>query len=81
MDHFQRPVSKPFEYYISIAEGIDNLNVLNASLNVNFDRRLQFKIGRYKTPYLRVSGMPINGFIPPERSPFSITSASTVTSA
>ncbi len=68
---FSGRLTKPFEYYVSIAEGIDNLNILDVFLNVNFDPRLQFKIGRYKTPFTyEFYGLPINGFITPERSLF-----------
>ena len=40
-------------------------------MNVNFDPRLQFKIGRYKTPFTyEFYDLPINGFVTPERSLF-----------
>ena len=68
---FSGRLTKPFEYYLSIAEGIDSLNILDVFLNVNFDPRLQFKIGRYKTPFTyEFYNLPINGFITPERSLF-----------
>ncbi|HKI21265.1 MAG TPA: porin, partial [Isosphaeraceae bacterium] len=68
---FSGRLTKPFEYYLSIAEGIDSLNILDLFLNVNFDKRLQFKIGRYKTPFTyEFYNLPINGFITPERSLF-----------
>jgi phosphate-selective porin OprO and OprP len=68
---FSGRLSKPFEYYTSIAEGIDSLNILDVFLNINFDKRLQFKIGRYKTPFTyEFYNLPINAFITPERSLF-----------
>ncbi len=68
---FSGRLTKPFEYYLSIAEGIDSLNILDVFLNVNFDPRLQFKIGRYKTPFTyEFYNLPINGFVTPERSLF-----------
>jgi len=68
---FAGRLTKPIEYYLSIAEGIDSLNILDVFGNVNFDERLQFKIGRYKTPFTyEFYGLPINGFITPERSLF-----------
>ena len=68
---FAGRLTKPFEYYVSIAEGIDNLNILDVFMNINFDPRIQFKIGRYKTPFTyEFYNLPINGFITPERSLF-----------
>ncbi|MFI5456169.1 MAG: porin [Isosphaerales bacterium] len=68
---FTGRLTKPFEYYVSIAEGIDSLNILDVFGNVNFDERLQFKFGRYKTPFTyEFYGLPINGFTTPERSLF-----------
>ncbi len=68
---FSGRLTKPFEYYLSIAEGIDSLNILDVFGNVNFDERFQVKIGRYKTPFTyEFYGLPINGFITPERSLF-----------
>ncbi len=66
---FSGRLSKPFEYYASIAEGIDSLNILDVFMNINYDQRLQFKIGRYKTPFTyEFYNLPINAFITPERS-------------
>ncbi len=68
---FSGRLSKPFEYYLSMAEGIDSLNILDVFMNVSFDPRLQFKIGRYKTPFTyEFYGLPINAFTTPERSLF-----------
>ena len=68
---FSGRLTKPFEYYVSVAEGIDNLNILDVFMNVNFDPRLQFKIGRFKTPFTyEFYDLPINGFPTPERSLF-----------
>ncbi len=68
---FSGRLSKPFEYYVSTAEGIDSLNILDVFLNINYDKRLQFKIGRYKTPFTyEFYNLPINAFVTPERSLF-----------
>lgn len=68
---FSGRLTKPYEYYVSMAEGFDNLNILDVFLNVHYDDRLQFKIGRYKTPYTyEFYALPINGLITPERSLF-----------
>jgi phosphate-selective porin OprO/OprP len=56
---------------VSSAEGFDTLNILDVFLNVHYDDRLQFKIGRYKTPFTyEFYSLPINGLISPERSLF-----------
>jgi phosphate-selective porin OprO/OprP len=68
---FSGRLTKPFEYFVVPAFGFDNVNLLDAFLNVNLDSRLQFKIGRYKTPFTyEFYSEPINGLISPERSLF-----------
>ena len=68
---FNGRVGKPFEYYVALAEGFDNFGLLDAFLNIHFDDRLQFKIGRYKTPYTyEFYSLPIQGLPTPERSLF-----------
>ena len=68
---FAGRLTRPFEYYVAVAEGIDNLNLLDAYLNINFDPRLQFKVGRYKTPFTyEFYALGINSFPTPERSLF-----------
>ncbi len=68
---FSGRIGKPFEYYVAPAFGFDNINLLDAYLNINFDPRLQIKIGRYKTPFTyEFYALPINGLINPERSLF-----------
>jgi phosphate-selective porin OprO/OprP len=68
---FAGRLTRPFEYYVAVAEGIDNLNLLDCYLNVNFDQRLQVKIGRYKTPFpYEFYALGINSFPTPERSLF-----------
>ncbi len=64
-------ITKPYEYFLSIQEGFDNLNLLDVFLNVHYDDRLQFKFGRYKTPFTyEFYSEPIQGLISPERSIF-----------
>src|SRR5262249_23466207 len=64
-------LTRPFEYYIAFAQGLDAVNLLDAYLNVNFDSRLQFKVGRYKTPFTyEFYNLSINSFPVPERSLF-----------
>jgi phosphate-selective porin OprO/OprP len=66
---FSGRMTKPFEYFVVPAFGFDNIQLLDGFLNVNFDTRLQLKIGRYKTPFTyEFYNLPINGLINPERS-------------
>lgn len=68
---FSGRMGKPFEYFLVPAFGFDSVNLLDAFLNVNFDPRLQLKIGRYKTPFTyEFYNLPINGLVNPERSLF-----------
>ncbi|QEH31664.1 Phosphate-selective porin O and P [Aquisphaera giovannonii] len=68
---FSGRLGKPFEYYVAIAQGIDNVNLLDSYLNVNFDPRMNVKIGRYKTPFTyEFYGLGINAMPTPERSLF-----------
>jgi phosphate-selective porin OprO/OprP len=48
---FSGHMTKPYEYYISIAEGFDTFNILDVFLNVNFNKAFQFRVGRFKTPF------------------------------
>jgi phosphate-selective porin OprO/OprP len=68
---FSGRLTKPFEYFVVPAFGFDNVNLLDAFLNIHYDDRFQIKIGRYKTPYTyEFFSLPINGLISPERSIF-----------
>ena len=50
--HFTGRVTRNIEYYTSINRGYGSLDLLDAFLNYRIDERLQFRIGRMKTPYL-----------------------------
>ncbi len=64
-------ITKPFEYFLSFQNGFDTINMLDVFLNVHYDDRVQFKIGRYKTPFTyEFYTEPIQGLIQPERSLF-----------
>jgi phosphate-selective porin OprO/OprP len=68
---FNGRVGKPFEYFVVPAFSFDNVNLLDAFFNINFDPRLQLKFGRYKTPFTyEFYGQPINALVNPERSLF-----------
>jgi phosphate-selective porin OprO/OprP len=66
---FNGRITKPVEYLVIINNGFANLNLLDAYVNLNYDERLQLKIGRFKTPWsFEFYGQPANGLINPERS-------------
>lgn len=68
---FNGRLTKPFEYYASVAQGFDNLNLLDAFLNVHYDDRLQLKVGRFFVPFTyELYTVPIPALITPERSLF-----------
>ncbi|MBX6314761.1 MAG: porin, partial [Isosphaeraceae bacterium] len=48
---FSGRLTKPYEYYASLAQAFDGLSILDVYLNVNYDRRLQYRVGRFKTPF------------------------------
>jgi phosphate-selective porin OprO and OprP len=64
-------VTREIGYFVSIAQGIDTLNGLDIFLDFNYDRRLQFRAGRFKTPFTYEFFVePVQGLIVPERSVF-----------
>ncbi|MEO6810911.1 MAG: porin [Isosphaeraceae bacterium] len=68
---FSGHLTKPFEYFLAPAFGFDGLNLLDAFLNIHYDDRLQFKIGRFKTPFTyEFYNVPTNALITPEWSLF-----------
>lgn len=68
---FNGRLTKPFEYYVAINQGFDNISLLDAFLNIHYDDRLQLKAGRYKTPFTyEFYALPVQGLITPERSQF-----------
>jgi phosphate-selective porin OprO/OprP len=44
-------LTKPIQYEFSFQQTYDSVNLLDAYLNFNYDPRLQFRVGRYKTPF------------------------------
>src|SRR5439155_19387784 len=68
---FSGRVTKPFGYFVSIANGFDTLTLLDVWLDIDYDPRLQFRIGRYKTPFTYEFFVePIQALTVPERSVF-----------
>ncbi len=64
-------ITKPYEYFLSFQNTFDTINMLDVFLNIHYDDRLQFKLGRYKTPFTyEFYTEPIQGLIQPERSLF-----------
>ena len=68
---FSGRLTKPIEYFAVPAFGFNNVNLLDAFINIHYDDRIQFKVGRFKTPFTyEFYSLPINGLISPERSLF-----------
>jgi phosphate-selective porin OprO and OprP len=68
---FSGRITKPWEYFLSIQNTVDTVNMLDVFLNAHYDDRVQFKVGRYKTPFTyEFYTEPIQGLISPERSLF-----------
>lgn len=69
---FQGKLTKPIDYYFSVAYGHNTFNILDVYFNWHaIDDRLQVKLGRYKTPFTyEFYNLPIQGLVNPERSLF-----------
>ena len=66
---FNGRLTKPIEYFVATNWGINNLALLDCFINLHYDDRLQFKLGRYKTPFsYEFYAEPSIGLISPERS-------------
>ncbi|MFO0953538.1 MAG: porin [Isosphaeraceae bacterium] len=71
--YFSGRITRPIEYQISLQRGNNTLDVLNAYVNFNYDTRLQFRIGRFKSPFTyEWYKMTTWEFFAPERSPFAL---------
>ncbi len=74
--YFDGHLTKPIDYQISFQESYDSFNVLNVFLNFNYDKRLQFRIGRFKTPYTyEYYKMVVWNLYAPERSLYNVNFA------
>lgn len=68
---FNGRVTKPIEYFVAFAEGFDSLNLLDSFLNFNYDKRMNLRFGRFKTPFTyEFYAEPIQGLLNLERSLF-----------
>ena len=68
---FRGHITRPLEYEISVNRGLNNINILNAYVNLHLDDRLEFRLGRFFTP-LGYEQYAISNYwlLTPERSPF-----------
>ena len=67
--YFTGRATKNMEFYTVINRGYGSLDLLDAFINVNYDSRLQFRIGRMKTPFAYEYWQIAEGdLIAPERS-------------
>jgi phosphate-selective porin OprO/OprP len=68
---FSGRLTKPYEYFVSLAHGFEAVSLLDVYLNLHFDDRLQIKIGRYFVPFtFEPYVLPIHALITPEWSLF-----------
>ena len=68
---FSGRVTRPIGYFVSFAQGQEILNGLDYFIDLNYDPRLQLRMGRMKTPFTyEFLVEPIQGLIIPERSLF-----------
>lgn len=69
---FNGNITEAIEYELAINRGVNNINLLNAYLNFHFDDRLEFRIGRFFTPFTYDQYAVSNYWlITPERSLFT----------
>jgi phosphate-selective porin OprO/OprP len=68
---FSGRISKPIGYFVSFAEGFDTMNMLDVFIDINYNPKIQGRIGRMKTPFTyEFLVEPIQGLLLPERSVF-----------
>lgn len=48
---FNGHLTRPYEYYVSFNNSFDSFSALDVFLNVNYDKRFQFRFGRFKSPF------------------------------
>jgi len=70
--YFTGRVTRNIEFYTSINRGYGSLDILDAFISYRIDERLQFRIGRMKTPYLyEYYSIAEGDLIAPERSMYA----------
>lgn len=69
--YFNGRITKPIEYSISFNKGLGSFDLLDAYINVNYDPRFQFRVGRFRVPFTYDGYALSNQFLAtPERSVF-----------
>lgn len=69
---FRGRITKPVEYEFSVNRGVNNINLLNAYINLHFDDRFELRFGRFFTPLAYEQYAISNYWLPtPERSIFT----------
>lgn len=68
---FSGHLTRPYDYYLSLTDAAGSFNVLDVFLNVNYDKRFQFRLGRFKSPFTyEFYGEPTQGLANGEWSLF-----------
>jgi phosphate-selective porin OprO/OprP len=68
---FSGRLTRPYEFYASIAHGFQAVSLLDAFINLHYDDRLQLKVGRFVVPFsFEPYMLPVRGLITPEYSLF-----------
>ena len=68
---FSGRINKPIGYFVSLAHGVDAVSALDCFIDLNYDPRLNLRVGRFKTPFTYEFLIePVQGLINPERSVF-----------
>ncbi len=74
--YFDGYLTKPIEYQFSFQQSYDSFSVLNYFLNFNYDKRIQFRMGRFKTPYTyEFYKINVWNLYAPERSIYNVNFA------
>ena len=68
---FSGRITRPVGYFVSLAHGQESVSALDYFVDLSYDPRLQFRMGRMKTPFTYEFFVePIQGLITAERSLF-----------
>ncbi len=68
---FSGRITKPIGYFVSFQNAVDTVSMLDVFVDLNYNPKLQGRIGRFKTPFTyEFLVEPIQGLITPERSLF-----------
>ncbi len=74
--YFDGYITRPIEYQVSLQQSYDTFNLLNCFVNFNYDKRLQFRVGRFKTPYTyEFYKINVWNLYAPERSIYNVNFA------